>query len=190
MKTYSNLFRETVSLESVLSAWDEFKIGKQQRPDVQVFERNLEDNLFRLQDELVKETYRHAPYTYFYIRDPKVRLIHKSSVRDRIVHHTVFRTLNTVFEPTFIFDSYSCRIDKGMHRAVARLRTFLHRVHSRFGTCFVLKCDIQKFFHSLDHEILMSIIVRRIHDKDLLRLVEHLISSFREDAAQRERERE
>jgi len=97
MKTYNNLFPQTVSLESLLDAWDEFKLGKRHKPDVQIFERYLENNLFALHDDLTEKRYRHGAYSSFYIRDPKIRLIHKSSVRDRIVQSGDFISSPTTF---------------------------------------------------------------------------------------------
>ncbi len=188
MKTYIDLFEKTVSLESLLDAWDEFKAGKRHKPDVQQFERHFEDNLFALHENLIEKRYRHGPYSGFYIKDPKIRLIHKSEVRDRIVHHAVFKTLNAVFEPTFIFDSYSCRKDKGTHRAVSRLRFFMSKIHRTQRQCFVLKCDVKQFFHSIDHDILFGIIAERVKDPDMLWLVKELIESFPAQAPRRERE--
>jgi RNA-directed DNA polymerase len=187
MKTYTDLFDRTISLESLLDAWDGFKLGKHNKPDVQQFERHLEDNLFSLHEDLAAKQYAHGPYSSFYIKDPKIRLIHKSSVRDRIVHHAVFKTLNPIFEPTFIFDSYSCRENKGAHRAVRRLRSFTETVDRMRGRCFVLKCDIRKFFHSIDHGILLGIIEKRIKDPGMLWLIKVLVESF---SADRNRERE
>lgn len=194
MKTYTDLFEKTVSLESLLYAWDEFKAGKRHKPDVQQFERHLEDNLFTLHEDLSEKCYRHGPYSGFYIKDPKIRLIHKSDVRDRIVHHAVFKTLDIVFEPTFIFDSYSCREGKGTHRAVRRLGFFINKIYRTQGQCFVLKCDVRQFFHSINHKILFGIIAERVKDPDLLWLIKELIESFPANAPasirERERERE
>ena len=84
-----------VSVESLLNAWDEFKKrGKRKKRDVQVFELRLEDNLFRLHRDLKNKRYKHGQYVGFYIRDPKVRHIHKAGVRDRIVHHALFKYIN------------------------------------------------------------------------------------------------
>ena len=189
MRIYKNIFKDTVALENLLEAWDEFKIDKRKKIDVQIFERNLADNLFALNDDLTQKQYNHGSYFSFIIKDPKVRLIHKATVRDRIVHHAVFRALNPLFEPSFIYDSFSCRERKGTHRAVKRLREFANTVYRRYGHCYVLKCDIKKFFHSISHTILLGIIAKRIKDSDMLWLIERLINSFQQ-SPQRERERE
>lgn len=178
MKIYRKLFAEIISIESLLAAWDAFKPGKRDKPDVQQFEYKLEDNLFQLHRDLAGKRYRHGPYHAFYIRDPKVRHIHKAEVRDRIVHHALCKHLSAIFEPTFIADSYSAQIAKGAHRAVRRLQTFARSVRQTHGQCFVLKCDIRKFFPSLDHAILREIIARRIKDPDALWLAECIVESF------------
>lgn len=178
MKIYKKIFNEAVSIENLLNAWDEFKKGKRQKSDVQMFERNLEDNLFQLHRDLINKKYRHGEYVGFYIRDPKERHIHKATVRDRVVHHAIFQCLNPIFEPTFIFTSYSCQKSKGTHKAVKQLQILARKVQQTYGRCFVLKCDIKKFFPTIDHKILMNIIAQRIKDNDMLRLLKINVESF------------
>lgn len=100
-------------------------------------------------------------------------------MRDRLLHHAIYRTLYPHFDRKFIFDSYSCRYDKGVHRAINRLRKYARKVsrnHTR--TAWVLKCDIRKFFASIDHASLMNILKRRIKDKDVIWLLREVIGSF------------
>ena len=161
---------------------------------MQLWERNLEDNLFKLHAELKYKIYRHSDYTAFYITDPKQRHIHKADVRDRILHHAVYRVLYPIFDKSFIFDSYSCRLNKGTHKAVARLENFARKVSKNYTSpCFGLKCDIKKFFDSVDHTILYEIVERRIGDKDVLWLLREIIDSFNlalpDVQIERERER-
>ncbi len=187
------MFEQIISLENLLSAWNRFKCGKRRNEDVQLFERHLEDNLFRLNYELKTGIYKHRPYQMFQIFDPKHRIIHKAEVRDRVMHHAIYRVLEPIFEPSFIFDSYSCRVGKGTHKAVSRLETFTRKV-SQNGTrtCWALKCDIRKFFNNIDHEILLKQIEKKISDKKTLQLVKGIISSFPnvDNFLKRERERE
>ncbi|MBI5138237.1 MAG: hypothetical protein HZA95_00345 [Candidatus Vogelbacteria bacterium] len=190
MKIYKNMFTQMTTMEELLIAWDMFKKDKRNREDVQAFEYKLEDNLFDLHSDLVNGQYRHGTYNRFYVRDPKIREIHKASVRDRIVHHLLSRWLVPVFEPTFIHDSYSSRVGKGTHRAVEQISRMLKKVRGRSRTCYVLKCDIRKFFASIDHAILLEIIRQRIKDNDLVCLIENIVESFENGANSRERERE
>lgn len=178
MKIYRDLFAKIISVENLFGAWDDFRKGKRDKLDVQMFERNLEDNLFELRHDLVEKRYTHGAYTAFYVRDPKVRLIHKAEVRDRVVHHALYRCLNPIFEPTFVADSYSARLEKGTHKGIDRLKIFTRKVGQTHGQCFILKCDIKKFFASIDHKILLQLFNRRIKDPDVLWLVKRIVDSF------------
>lgn len=179
MKYYSNVFSKIISTENLFISFDEFKKDKQNRIDVLNFEYNLETNIFNLQRELQYHTYKHNVYNRFKICDPKPRVIHKATVRDRVLHHAIFRVLNPLFEPTFIAHSFSCRVDKGTHKGVDTVSKML-RCDSQNNKqiCYALKCDIQKFFSSVDHQILLKIIKRKIKDPDVTWLMEEIIGSF------------
>ncbi|KKT29561.1 hypothetical protein A3G55_01530 [Candidatus Giovannonibacteria bacterium RIFCSPLOWO2_12_FULL_44_25] len=184
-----HIFEQIIDLNNLFSAWKKFKLGKKDNADVQEFEFNLEDNLFELHRQLAEMTYKHNSYTSFYIHDPKIRHIHKAAVRDRVLHHAVFKVLNLIFEPTFIANSFSCRIGKGTHKGVAALEKAARKVsHNYSGPCFALKCDIRKFFDSVDQRILKNILARRIKDRKAMWLCEEIIDSFQLKTP-RERER-
>ncbi|MFA5987883.1 MAG: reverse transcriptase/maturase family protein, partial [Candidatus Paceibacterota bacterium] len=160
-------------------AWDKFKIDKRKKRDVQKFEWKLEENIFQLHRDLESGEYKHGVYSSFYIHDPKQRHIHKAEVRDRILHHAVFNILYPIFEPTFISNSLSCRINKGTHKGIDILEKTLRMISSNnFKPCFALKCDVKKFFDTVDHSILLSIIRKRMKDPDAVRLLEEIINSF------------
>ncbi|HRY59873.1 MAG TPA: hypothetical protein P5096_00655 [Patescibacteria group bacterium] len=199
-----DIFVNIISIENLYLSWKEFKKVKMSKCDVQEFALNLENNLFQLHDELKSKTYKHSYYTSFFINDPKRRHIHKACVRDRIVHHAIYRILYPIFDKTFIYDSYSCRNNKGTHKAVNRLQKFIRRGRppclpgSRRTQGFastkcrpiIIKCDIKKFFASIDHGILFDLIKKRIEDEDVLWLIKEVIDSFAEKQIERERERE
>jgi RNA-directed DNA polymerase len=172
-------YYDIISTENLLEAWSEFVVGKRKRLDVQDFERRLMDNILSLQEDLRDKSYRHSLYKAFKITDPKPRDIHKASVRDRLLHHAIYRKLYPLFERTFIADSYSCRDNKGVHKALERFTRFariVSRNHTR--TAWVLKCDIRKFFASIDHSVLKAIVARYIPDEDILWLLAVIIDSF------------
>ncbi|OGY25518.1 MAG: hypothetical protein A2Z11_03775 [Candidatus Woykebacteria bacterium RBG_16_43_9] len=179
MKVFSHLYEQVISLENLFQAWNEFKTGKRKKIDVGYFERYLEDTLFELQKELANKTYRHSSYTGFYIRDPKTRHIHKAIVRDRVVHHALYKVLNPIFEPTFISDSYACREGYGNHKAFEKLVRYARKVSKNYTkTCWALKCDIRRFFDSVDHKVLLKVVDQKVKDPDLMWLVKKIIESY------------
>lgn len=187
-----NIYDKLIGLENILLCWDEFKKGKLKKLDVMEFERYLEDNIFGLHDELARQTYQHNPYKKFNIYDPKYRIIHKAEVKDRLVHHIVFKELYGIFNSTFIYHSYSSRDNKGTHLAVRNLSRILRKASKNYtNPAYALKCDIKKFFHSVSHQKLFEIIKNRVNDPKFLWLVWGIISSFStivDKFPQRERE--
>lgn len=172
-------FNEIISLDNLLAAWQEFLQDKRNKPDVQLFQEKLMGNLISLHEDLVSKRYRHGDYEAFNISDPKPRSIHKASVRDRVLHRAIYRILYPFFGLTFIYDTYSCRANKGPHKALNRFRQFAWRAsRNHTKTCWVLKCDIRKFFASIDQHVLMGILQTYIPDKDILWLLDRVIGSF------------
>jgi retron-type reverse transcriptase len=179
MKIYNNIFEKMISLENLFQAWANFKSDKQQKKDVRKFEWKLEQNIFRLHWELRGRTYTHGAYTSFHIQDPKQRHIHKAKVRDRILHHAIFSMLNPLYEETFIPNSFSCRIGKGTHKGVLALEKMIEKESKNHSMpCFVLKCDIRKFFDTVDHEILLGIMFKRVKDENVRWLLKEVVESF------------
>jgi retron-type reverse transcriptase len=166
-------------MENLLLAWQEFLSGKKMRLDVQKFQLHLADNLYNLHDDLKSKVYSHSGYEGYKIKVPKPRDIHKATVRDRLLHHAIYRKIYPFFDNKFVADSYSCRLGKGTHRAIYRFRRLIKEVSfCRTKTVWVLKCDVRKFFASIDQPTLFEILKKNIHDTDLLLLLRNIIKSF------------
>ncbi len=179
MNESQKTFQSMISAESLFSAWVEFRKGKNKRKDVQEFGRNVEKNIFRLHRELAAKTYKHSLYSSFFIQDPKVRHIRKACVRDRLVHQAVYTVLTPIFEPRFINDLYSSRLGKGTHAGVDALRKMTLKVSRNFSRpCWALKCDVRKFYDSVDHELLIRLLGMVIKDESALWLLREIIGSF------------
>ena len=177
--TFTHSYDSIISVENLLAAWTEFRRGKRGRTDVLEFQFNLMSNILQLHHDLHNHTYTHAGYEHFVVTDPKRRDIHKASVRDRLVHHAIYRVLYPYFDKRFIHDSYSCRNNKGTHKAIAQFKSFAVKVsHNHTRTCYVLKCDIRKFFASINHTILIQILEKQIRDKNIISLLTEVIQSF------------
>ncbi len=173
------MYDTIISLKNIYEAWSEFVIDKKNKNDIAEFALHVSDNILQLHNELKNKTYIHSGYKAFAINDPKPRDIHKAKVRDRLLHHAIYRVLYPMFDKKFIFDSYSCRNEKGTHKAVTRFRKFALKVSKNNSqVCWVLKCDIRKFFASVNHEILLNILKKFIFDGDVLWLLEKVIKSF------------
>lgn len=178
-RQFVHSYYDIICLDNLFLAWQEFVKDKKNKVDVQKYSRSLADNIILLHENLVNFTYLHSGYEHFKISDPKPRDIHKASVRDRLLHHAIYRKLYPFFDKTFIADSYSCRNNKGTHKAINRFRSMSYQVSkNNTKTVWILKCDIRKFFANIDHTILKNILAQYINDKDILWLLNRVIDSF------------
>lgn len=171
MKRHGYLFAEIVSFDSLMRAARRAYRGKKDKSRVAAFCFDLENEVIALQKELKSRIYKPLPLRYFVIWEPKVRQIGAADFRDRVVHHAVCRVMEPVFEKSYIFHSYACRIDKGSHRAISQAQQYCRRYD------YYLKCDIKKYFESIDHQVLMEMLSRKFKDRDLLRLLSVIIES-------------
>ena len=154
-------------------------MGKNNKNGVQEFKIKLMDNVLDLYNDLKNKTYTHGKYQARKINDTKPRDIHIATIRDRVLHRAIYRILYPFYDSKFIFDSYSCRLGKGTHKALNRFRDFGKRASfSHTKTIWILKGDIKKCFSSVDQKILFEILKREIKDKDILLLLRDIIKSF------------
>lgn len=151
--------------------------GKNGSEEVLRFTFNLERELIKLQEQLMNETYKTGNYRHFTIFEPKERKISALPFRDRVVHHAICSIISPIFEKRFIHDSYACRKGKGTHEGVKRIQSFIRKSGENY---YVLKCDVSKYFQSVDGKTLKTIIQEKIGDEKLLRLIDNIIDSSNE----------
>lgn len=152
------------------------------KEEVVKFELRLEENLFALQKSLVNKTYKHDSYEDFYICDPKRRHIHKASVRDRVLHQAIFQVLYPIYDKHFIYDSYSSRNDKGTHLGMKRLQIACSKQTKNWKVkSYALKCDIRKFFDSIDKNILRELVLKKVNAPDFVWLLDIILNSFEKE---------
>ncbi len=177
MKRVKNIYEKVYDFDNLYNAYLNARKGKRFRDDVLKFSSNVEEHLIDIQNELMWETYKVGKYRKFIITDPKKRLIMALQFRDRVVQWAIYRQINPLFDKQFIEDSYGCRDGKGTHRATQRLQYWLKQNDRKAGKHYYLKLDISKFFYSIDHEILIDILKRRIADNRMINLLKTIIIS-------------
>ena len=178
MKRVDNLFEQITDLNNLKFAYLKALKGKRYTPEVLIYTKRIDKNLFNLKIQLENETYNHGKYRQFKIYDPKERLITAASFEDRIIHHAIMNILEPVFEKQFIFHTYACRKGKGTHKAV-------DYASKKAKQCeYFLKLDVRKYFDNVNHAVLKAKLFRIIKDDKCLRLLFSIIDSFGEDNKQ------
>jgi retron-type reverse transcriptase len=177
--THGSIFEHIISKENLFAAWREFQKGKMSKLDVLAFAEHFEEHLLRFHVDLANGRYRHGPYTHFTIYDPKWRNIAKASVRDRVLHHAICRVIAPDFDRAFVFDAYSSRKTKGVHKAIERLDRLAWRLsRNNTQTVWMLKCDVRKFFESVGHDRLLELCRKRIGNDRVMSLIKNILDSF------------
>lgn len=177
-KTIRNVYDNEISFEKLLEAHKKARRGKREKKNVILLELFLEQELLQLEKNLKNCTYKHSKYTKFKIYQPKERIIMASEYIDRIVHQWyVQHFIKPYFVPQFINTTYACIEGRGMHKATKDLQTAMRRAKNKFGSYYILKMDITKYFHNIDKRILWNILKRKIKDRKLLWLTREILLS-------------
>jgi len=192
MKTYRGLFDKLSDYDNLLLAFKKARKHKTKKQYVIDFEKNLPNELFKLQWELLTGTYKPRPLKTFTVRDPKTRRISSSHFRDRVIHHAICNIIEPIFEKRFICDTYANRKGKGTLAALKRFDKFLRKTTRNGKTItdaktgndvmgFALKADIRHYFETVDHEILLSILRKRIRDEEVIALIQVILENYKTD---------
>ncbi len=180
-KTFTGLFEEITTFKSLHAAYLRARKGKRKSWPCRHFERDLECNLIQLQNELIWDEYQCGGYIIFHVTEPRRRKITALILfRDRVVQNAIFAAIEPIWEARFISGSYACRIGKGTHAGANKAQEMLRQCLREHGEVFVLKADISKYFASIDHEILIKLLRRRIADKRIMAVIEEIIRSYSE----------
>ncbi len=171
MKTHKKLWLRIANFQNLLLAAKKAQQGKRFQENVARFNLDLEPNLLELLRELESGSYRPGPYRSFHILDPKPRMISAAPYRDRVVHHALCNCIAPILETSMIADTYANRSGKGTHAAVERYQQYARRYD------YVLKCDVKKFFPSIDHTVLKQQIRRKIACRRTLALIDRIIDN-------------
>lgn len=175
-------FEAIFDFENLLSAAYSCRKGKTKSTATLFFFNNLEENIIQIQNELMWGMYHMSPYHHFYVFEPKRRLISAPHFRDRVVHRAIYNVIEPLFDKTYIYDSYACRRNKGTHRGADRTQAFIRKVENKSGKAYALKADISRYFSSIDHHILKSLLAAKIRCNRTLALLYYIIDNSPCDA--------
>ena len=175
-KSIKNCYDKKLTFDNLLSAHNRARKGKRDKREVILFQMDLETNLINLYNNLKNGTYRQGKYREFTIYEPKERVIKSLPYIDRIVHQWyVGEFIKPYIVSRFINDSYACIDNRGTHNAIEKLQLYMRNMKRKYNNYYVLKCDISKYFYSIDKETLFDVIQKYISDKKILELTKNII---------------
>ena len=175
-KSVNNIFYNKLKFSKMLDAYERASKNKHKCKEVIMYELDLANNLIVTLKQLYSGTYKVGLYRQFRIYEPKERIIQSLPFRDRIVQQWyVEEFIKPIFVPKFIQDTYACLEERGVHSSVKKLNKYMYEYSKKNEDFYILKCDISKFFYSINKEILYGIIKRYVRDKAFLKLTKQLI---------------
>lgn len=174
-----SLFEEFVSLDNLITAYQDVAKGKSENEEFMLYSLNLEENLINLQNGLIAGNWRPHNTVDFYIREPKLRHISRPVIEDRIVHHAILQVIEEYLDKYISQASYACRKGRGTHAAVDKLQAIYRSAIGRWGFNFcVIKGDFRKFFESINVDVLKNMLSRLIPDERLISLIFFILDGF------------
>lgn len=133
------------------------------------FKSDFSKNIDGLIDFILKGTFTPEPLKKIEIdkecSDEK-RPIALSAIKDKLIQKVLYKELNPYFDKEFSDKSYAYRPDKSTLKAINRVTQFLNEKN-----LIVVKTDIDNFFESIDHDVLLETLSNHISDKRIIRLI-------------------
>lgn len=173
MKRHGNLFSQITDLENIRLAYTKARKGKTSKSAIKRFDKDPDKRIVEIRDSLINNTFTTSKYQTKWVKEPKSRLVYVLPFNpDRVVQHAIMNVIEPIWDKLFIEDSYACRVGKGIHKGSQRCMEFVRKYN------YCLKCDISKFYPSVDHNVLFDVIKRKIKCSRTLDLLANIIYSI------------
>ena len=178
MKRKNNLYQEICKMENIISAFDEVCKNVKNKNKVQNYKQYKCIYISRIYNILNNKTYEVGKYNVFTIYDPKQRRIVSQNLQDKVINHLVARhILYPSIMPCLIDQNVASRKGMGTHKGLEYAKEYNRKCKIKYKDYYILKCDVSKFFASIDKEILKEKLKRKIKDKDAIDIVFKIIDS-------------
>jgi RNA-directed DNA polymerase len=171
MKRERDVLSRIAEMENLQLAYLKARRGKAAKEDVYLYGKSIDENLKRMQQELLSGSIQAGNYRSFKIYDPKERQISAAPFHQRVMHHALMNVCHRRFENAQIHDSYASRIGKGAYAALNKARLNCVKY------AWFLKLDVRKYFDSIDHDILKKQLHGLFKDRRLLSILDRIIDS-------------
>ncbi|MGL5057404.1 MAG: reverse transcriptase domain-containing protein [Fusobacteriaceae bacterium] len=175
MKRTGFLYEKIYQFDNLHRAYLLARRCKRYRAEVLEYTDNLEVELITLQNELIWKSYKQGEYRTFKVYEPKERTIKALPFKDRVLQHAINAVIEPIFSKGFYEHSYACLPGKGAHAASKTLKKWIY--NTRDKKMYYLKCDIAKYFDSINHAILINILESKMKCPDTLDLLKQIIDN-------------
>jgi len=181
MKRRSNLYKQTYTLNNIITMTNKVCSTVSNKQKVGKFELYKTEHIINIRDRLLNQNLNFGRYNIFLITDPKCRVVAAQEIEDKIINHLIAEhVLVETFEPKFTSSMIATRKGKGTSYGINLLKKYLNEIKNKYDNFYVLKIDIKKYFYNIDHNILKRILKDNIKDKDALNVLYKILDSTNE----------
>lgn len=179
MKRKNNLYENMCSIKSISESFDEVCKNTKNKRKVELFKEYKCLYISRIYKILENREYKPGKYNIFTIYEPKERTIVSQNMQDKIINHLVSRQiLYPAILPCLINENVASRENMGTRKGLEYYHKYIRNCNIQYEKFYILKCDISKYFASINHEILKQKVRRKIKEKDSLKIVDDIIDSY------------
>lgn len=176
MKRYGFLIEQVIEESNLIDAFDAVMRGKKRTRTVRYLIKHRDSLLSELAEEIKAGTYRPTGYREFeVVEHGKVREIQSLPFKDRIALHAIMNILGKVFGGMLIRDTFASLPKRGIHDGLKRVGKALK---DKAGTKYCLKLDLKKFYHSVDQDVLIELLGRKVKDDKFMNILIGIIRSY------------
>lgn len=172
MNSHNNLIEKIVDIDNLNLAYKKTARAKRKTFGYLQFKEYKDLNLQLIKEELLNFTYKIGQYRHFTIYEPKARLVSALDFKDRLIQHAIVGIIEPIFDATFLPNTFACRLNLGTHAGVKYIQSELRKNPK---PAYYLKTDFSKFFPSVNHNILLDLVYKKISCKKTLYLIEEIV---------------
>ena len=181
-KLSRNIYYENITYDNMFNIWKIVRRTCNSKRSLFYYSFNINTNLITICNKLYNKTYIPSKFKTFLIFEPKARLIMNQTITDKIVNHFVVNYyLIPYLEKALINENVATRKNKGGSYGIRLLKKYFNKILVNHKEVYCLKVDVSKYFYNIDHKILLSMIGKKIMDKDVLELINKIISETNND---------
>lgn len=178
MKRKDNLYNNLLKMENIEQAYNEVCSHTRNKRKVGNYKEYRCIYISRIYNVLLNRDYKVGKYNVFTIYEPKERIIVSQNLQDKVINHLISRQiLYPSIIPCLIDANVASLENKGTKYGIQLVKRFHRECTIKYKEYYILKCDISKFFASIDKNILKDKLMKRIKDKEALEIVFKIIDS-------------
>lgn len=175
-------YDDLVDIDKVREMYSIIRKNTKNRGKLEKFELFYSSNIISILAALKKRVYKHSHYNVFLVHEPKYRIIMSEIMSDKVINHLISKyVLAPGIYPHLIPQNVATREKKGTKEGIRYVKKYINKLKLNYDKVYVLKCDIKKYFYSIDHELILEKVRYFVKDDEIYALIKNIIDSTDEE---------